>query len=211
MDNRHFLESCYVLITSKNQVSMSISIGVEYVTLNNKIKCLKFNFFFWATPPIKLNWNCIYVGTTNRKAPRPFIMVDQSEILSRSWVQFITLFFGGAQLCYAFHQPQQVAWIWWRKTNFVSLTSTFWPFRNKFYCLESHTEHRWKCSKYGNFHVFFLRMWWTKKASKKESCDSPKKQKKCCIDAKFHRNKSGNKSSWLDTLEMLFLSLNGIV
>jgi hypothetical protein len=26
-------------------------------------------------------------------------MIDQSEILSRSQVQFITLFFGGAQLC----------------------------------------------------------------------------------------------------------------
>jgi hypothetical protein len=26
-------------------------------------------------------------------------------------------------------------------------TSTFWLFHNKFYCLESHTEHRWRCSK----------------------------------------------------------------
>jgi hypothetical protein len=29
-------------------------------------------------------------------------MIDQSEILSRSQVQFITLFFGGAQLCCVF-------------------------------------------------------------------------------------------------------------
>jgi hypothetical protein len=33
-------------------------------------------------------------------------MIDQSEILSRSQVQLITLFFfGGAQLCCAFYQP----------------------------------------------------------------------------------------------------------
>jgi hypothetical protein len=33
-------------------------------------------------------------------------MIDQSEILSRSQVQFIALFFGDAQLCCAFHQPR---------------------------------------------------------------------------------------------------------
>ncbi len=26
-------------------------------------------------------------------------------------------------------------------------TGMFWLFHNKFYCLESHTEHRWRCSK----------------------------------------------------------------
>jgi hypothetical protein len=37
-------------------------------------------------------------------------MIDQSKILSRSQVQFfITLFFGGAQLCCAFYQAQQAA------------------------------------------------------------------------------------------------------
>jgi hypothetical protein len=30
-------------------------------------------------------------------------MIHQSEILNCSWVQFITLFFGGAQLCCASH------------------------------------------------------------------------------------------------------------
>jgi hypothetical protein len=34
-------------------------------------------------------------GTTNSKPPGPIIMIDQSEIL----IQFITLVFGGAQLC----------------------------------------------------------------------------------------------------------------
>jgi len=33
-------------------------------------------------------------------------MIDQSEILSRSKVQFITPFFGGAQLCCDFYQPR---------------------------------------------------------------------------------------------------------
>jgi len=35
----------------------------------------------------------MYVGTTNSKPPGPIIMINQSEILSRSQVQFITLFF----------------------------------------------------------------------------------------------------------------------
>jgi hypothetical protein len=39
------------------------------------------------------------VGTTNSKPPGPIIMIDQSEILSRNQVQFLTCFFGGAQLC----------------------------------------------------------------------------------------------------------------
>jgi len=45
------------------------------------------------------------MGTTNSKTPGPIIMIDQSEILSRSQVQFIT------QLCCAFHQPRQAAQI----------------------------------------------------------------------------------------------------
>jgi hypothetical protein len=51
------------------------------------------------------------MGTTNSKPPGPIIMIDQSEILSRSQVQFITLFFGGAQLCCTFYQQQQGAQI----------------------------------------------------------------------------------------------------
>jgi hypothetical protein len=42
------------------------------------------------------------MGITNSKPPGPIIMIDQSEILSRSQVQFITLFFEGAQLCARF-------------------------------------------------------------------------------------------------------------
>jgi len=49
------------------------------------------------------------MGTTNSKPPEPIITIDQSEILSRSQVQFITFFSGGAQLCCAFYQPRQSA------------------------------------------------------------------------------------------------------
>jgi hypothetical protein len=86
-------------------------------------------------------------GTTNSKPPGPIIMIDQLEILSLRQVQFITLVFGGAQLCCAFYQPRHAARIWCRKTNFLSQTDTFWLFLNEFYCLESHTEHRRRCSK----------------------------------------------------------------
>jgi hypothetical protein len=48
-------------------------------------------------------------------------VIHKSEILSRSQVQFITLFLlGGAQLCCAIHQPQQAAQISCRETNFLS-------------------------------------------------------------------------------------------
>jgi hypothetical protein len=46
--------------------------------------------------------------------------LDQSEILIRSQVQFIALFFGGAKLCCAIYHPRQGARIWSRKTNFLS-------------------------------------------------------------------------------------------
>jgi hypothetical protein len=54
-----------------------------------------------AIPPIKWNGNCIHVGTTNRKPPGPISVIDQSEILTRSQVQFITISSGAAQLCWA--------------------------------------------------------------------------------------------------------------
>jgi hypothetical protein len=38
-------------------------------------------------------------------------MIDQSEILGNSQVQFITLFFGGLQLYCAIYQPRQAAQI----------------------------------------------------------------------------------------------------
>jgi hypothetical protein len=65
--------------------SWSISTSAQYVTLDNQIKCLSLAVFNLATPPI--NWNSIYVGTTNSKSLGQTIMIDQSEILSRSQVQ----------------------------------------------------------------------------------------------------------------------------
>jgi hypothetical protein len=71
-------------------------------------------------------------------------MIDQSDILlSCTQFQFITLVSGGAQLCCAFYQSRQAARIWCTKTNFLSSTSRFWLFHNKFYSVESHTEHWW--------------------------------------------------------------------
>jgi hypothetical protein len=48
-------------------------------------------------------------------------MIDQSEILSRSQVQFITLFYGGAQMCCAFYQPRQAATNLVQKNQFPEL------------------------------------------------------------------------------------------
>ncbi len=75
------------------------------------------------------------------------IMIDQSEILSRGHVQFITLFFGGAQLCCAFYQLRATCTNLMPENQFSELNWHILTFHNKFYCLESHTEHRWRWSK----------------------------------------------------------------
>jgi hypothetical protein len=61
------------------------------------------------------------MGTTNSKLPGPIIMIDRSEILSRSQVQIISFFFQGTHttVLRAFYQPQQGARIWRWKTNFL--------------------------------------------------------------------------------------------
>jgi hypothetical protein len=59
-----------------------------------------FSFFFGGNPTNKTETGTAYTwGTTNSnsKPPGPIIVIDQSEILSCSYVQFITLFLGGAQ------------------------------------------------------------------------------------------------------------------
>jgi hypothetical protein len=70
----------------------SISTGAQYVTLYNKIKCLSLAVFLWQPHPQNCDWNCMYVGTTSSKPPGAIIMI-----------QFVTLFFGGAQLCLEVH------------------------------------------------------------------------------------------------------------
>jgi hypothetical protein len=99
----------------------SISNCAQYVTPDSKIKWLKFSCFPFGNPTNKTETGTAYtLGTTNSKAPGPIIVIDQSEILSRSHVQFITLSLGGAQLCCAIYQPLQSARIWSRKTIFLS-------------------------------------------------------------------------------------------
>ncbi len=60
-------------------------------------------------------------GTTNSKPLGPIIVIDQSEILSRSHAQFITLSFGGGQLCCALYQPLQAPRILVQKNQFPEL------------------------------------------------------------------------------------------
>jgi hypothetical protein len=92
----------------------------QCVTLDSKIKCLSLADFFFGDPTNKTVTGTAYTDElliTCCLPPRPIIMINQSEILSHSQVQFITLFFGGAQLCCAFHQPWRPAQIWCRKNQ----------------------------------------------------------------------------------------------
>jgi hypothetical protein len=79
----------------------------------------KFSRFFFGNPTNKTG-TAYKWGTTNSKPPGPIIMMDQSEILNRSQVQFITLFLGGPQQYCAIYQPWHAARIWCEKTNFLS-------------------------------------------------------------------------------------------
>ncbi len=85
------------------------------------------------------------MGTTNSKPSGPIIMIDQSKILSCRQVQFITFFFGGAQLRLFPATASCTNLV--QKTNFLSYTCIFLLSQNKFYCLESHTVQRWRRSK----------------------------------------------------------------
>jgi hypothetical protein len=69
----------------------------------------------WKNPNLE-NRGYIYITTGSlffwggeRRDCDYAITIDQSKIVTRSQVQFITLFFWGAQLCCAFHQPRQAA------------------------------------------------------------------------------------------------------
>ncbi len=72
----------------------SISTSAQYVTLDNKIKCLSLTFIFGQ--PDQYNTVIGTAWTWELLLTNPLdqiIMIDQSEILSRSQDQFITLFF----------------------------------------------------------------------------------------------------------------------
>jgi hypothetical protein len=81
----------------------------------------KFSCFSFGNPTNTTETGTAYTwGIIDSKPPEPIIMIDQSEILSRSQVQFITFSLGGAQLRCAIYQALQAARIWCRKTNFLS-------------------------------------------------------------------------------------------
>jgi hypothetical protein len=106
----------------------------------------RFSFFFLATPPIKLKLH-IHGGLLRANH------LDQS-LWSTNQKYWAAVRCNLLQLCCAFYQPRHAPRIWCRKSNFLSWTGTFWLFCNKFYCLEthtehclkSHTEHHWRCS-----------------------------------------------------------------
>jgi hypothetical protein len=95
----------------------SISNNTQYVTLDSNIKCLSLAVSFLAIPPIRLK---LELHVRGELLIANHLVIDQSEILSRSQVQFITLSLGGAQLCFAIYRALQAARIWGRKTNFQS-------------------------------------------------------------------------------------------
>jgi hypothetical protein len=78
--------ACLAISLSASNLPKSISTGAQYVTLDNKIKCLSLAVFFLASNPTNenCNWNCIYVGITYSKPPGPIIMINQSELLIQS-------------------------------------------------------------------------------------------------------------------------------
>ncbi len=82
--------------------SKNIFNGAQYVTLDSKIKCLSLAFIFLCNPTNKTETAYTW-GTSNSKPPGPISMIDELEIGSLSQVQFITLIFGGAELCCTFH------------------------------------------------------------------------------------------------------------
>ncbi len=114
----------YVCIFVPSQMGdiESVSNSAQYVTLDSKIKCLSLQLYVFRNPTNNTETRTAYTwGTTNSKPLGPIIVIDQSEILSRSQVQFITLFFGGEQLCCAIYRPRQAAQIWGRNNEFPEL------------------------------------------------------------------------------------------
>jgi hypothetical protein len=92
----------------------------------------------------------MYVGTTNSKPPGPIIMHDQndqSEILSDSHVQFSTFFFRCTTVLRLLQATGKLHEFGAEKPISGAKLARFDSLTDKFYCLESHIEHGWKCSK----------------------------------------------------------------
>ncbi len=104
----------------------------------------------WRTVVIYIYHNGLFVFLGGRRDCDYAITIDQSEILSRSQLQFITLLFWrcttvlrpsashGKLLEFGAEKPISGA----KPTHFDFSAIIC------FYWLESHTEHSWRCSKY---------------------------------------------------------------
>jgi hypothetical protein len=99
----------------------SIPTDAQYVTLDNKIKCMSLAVVFFCNPT-----NKSVTGTANTWELLLANHLDQSlwSTNQKYWPavrsNLLHSFFEGAQLCCAFYQPRQAALIWCRKTNFLS-------------------------------------------------------------------------------------------
>jgi hypothetical protein len=85
-------------------------LGAQYVTLDNKIKCLSLAGFFFGDPTNKTVTGTAYAwGLLIAKPPGPIIMIDQSEILSGNQVSIYYTLFGLQS------QFQSYGWGWEKK------------------------------------------------------------------------------------------------
>jgi len=140
----------------------SIYTGARYVTLDNKIKCLSLAAFIW------LPTNKTVTGTAYMWELLLANHLDQS-LWSTNQKYWATV---RCHLLHSFLEVHCVAPLpatasctnLVQKNQFPELNRHILTFHNKFYCLESHTEHRWRCSKepqnyphktisFGNKHV----------------------------------------------------------
>ncbi len=86
------------------------------------------------------------MGTTNSELPGPIIMIDQSEILNRSQVQFNTLFFLRCKTVLHLLPATASCMNLVQKNQFPNLNRHILTL----YCGGSHTEDGWSCSKYAS-------------------------------------------------------------
>jgi len=129
---------------------------LKYVTLDNKIKCLSLAAFSFRNPTNKTVHRTAYMWellianhldqslwSTNQKY--------WAAVRSNSLHSFLEV-----HNCVApFTTDSKVQWMWIRcRKNQFQKKSISWCklahfdlFDNEFYCLESHTEHRWRCCK----------------------------------------------------------------
>jgi hypothetical protein len=121
-----------------------ISNGGQYVTLNSKIKCLSLAVCFLPTPPIKLKLHIrgglLQQTTWTNHYDWPFKNTEP-----QSGPIYYTCFWRCTIVLRLLPTTASCTKLVW-KNQFPELNWHILPFCNKFYCLESHTEHHWRCS-----------------------------------------------------------------